>query len=168
MAKLHHALPFAPVSWTLVYSFLLAACALYLLVAWFLRWRRLRQPEFVRIMPEELKAKIDAGEEVAILDLRHALDRLSSPFGIPGAVWLPPEMLHEAAPAELRRRLVVFYCTCPTTSSVLNMARTLRQAGFSRMRPLCGGVEAWKRAGLPVEAITDLSAARSRAATTKG
>ena len=32
------------------------------------------------------------------------------------------------------------------------MANRLRQAGFTRIRPLLGGLEAWVEAGLPVEA----------------
>ncbi len=166
MTTLHQASRFAFFPWTLAYSALLVSSAAYLLGALLLRWRRLRQPEFVRIEPGELKAKLDSGDDVAVIDLRHALDRLASPFGIPGAIWLPPESL-QSVPPELRRRLVVFYCTCPNSASMLHMARGLRQAGIRRMRPLCGGVEAWRRAGFPVEAISDLSASRSRAAAAK-
>ncbi len=32
------------------------------------------------------------------------------------------------------------------------MANKLRQNGFTRIRPLLGGLEAWIEAGLPVEA----------------
>jgi rhodanese-related sulfurtransferase len=161
-ANVHVAPLFASISWTLVYASLLAALAAHLGWQWLTRWRKLRQPTFARMLPEELKSKLDAGENVVVLDLRHPLDRLASPYGIPGAIWLPPQQLDETIPDDLRKRLVVFYCTCPNSASVLNMARTLHDNGIRRIRPLCGGVEAWQRAGFPVEHLNDLSATRTR------
>ena len=40
-------------------------------------------------LPETLKAKLDAGEDVAILDLRSALDVAGTPVVIRGSRWIP-------------------------------------------------------------------------------
>lgn len=64
-----------------------------------------------RITPEELKQKLDAGEPVAIIDLRHPLDFLPHPQLIPGAQRFAPEELplrHLEIP---RDRDIVLYCT---------------------------------------------------------
>jgi hypothetical protein len=50
------------------------------------RQQFLRQLRMARITPEELKEKLDAGEEIAIVDLRHPLDFLPVPYLIPGAI----------------------------------------------------------------------------------
>ncbi len=80
-----------------------------------LKWRQRRQflKSLVadRIQPEELKAKLDAGESVVILDLRHALDSLPDPRTIPGAVRLQPDQLQERYRELPRDAQVFLYCT---------------------------------------------------------
>ncbi len=51
-------------------------------------WRRrrmLKELSAARLEPEELKRRLDAGEEVFIVDLRHPLELLPDPFTLPGA-----------------------------------------------------------------------------------
>jgi hypothetical protein len=70
-----------------------------------------RELWMARITPEELKAKLDSGEPVAIVDLRHPLDFLPYPQVIPGAIRLSPsevEQRHDEIP---RDREVILYCT---------------------------------------------------------
>ena len=75
------------------------------------RWRFIRDLRIARITPEELKRRLDAGEEIVIVDLRHSLDFESEPDVIPGAVHLEPEELEESPAENLRDREVVLYCT---------------------------------------------------------
>jgi hypothetical protein len=63
------------------------------------RRRFLRQLFTARITPEELKAKLDAGEDPLILDVRHALEFQVDPHIIPGAFRLSIEDLER----ELRK-----------------------------------------------------------------
>jgi len=70
-----------------------------------------RELWMARISPEELKAKLDAGEQVTIVDLRHPLDFLPYPQVIPGAIRLSPaevETRHGEIP---RDRDIILYCT---------------------------------------------------------
>jgi rhodanese-related sulfurtransferase len=41
----------------------------------------------------------------------------------------------------------VVYCACPNEASAAIAARHLKRAGFKKIRPLLGGVEAWVGAG---------------------
>ncbi len=92
--------------------FLLLAVALGSFVAWkYVRRRRfliaLRQ---ARITPAELRAKMDAGEDVVVVDLRHLLSVEADPELIPGAKWIDPEKLDEQAAEIPRDREIVLYC----------------------------------------------------------
>lgn len=64
-----------------------------------------------RITINELKAKIDSGEPVTILDVRNPTDYRNSDVRLPGAVRIPVDEL-EARAGELDpAREVVAYCT---------------------------------------------------------
>ncbi len=71
----------------------------------------LRRLRMGRITVDELKALLDEGHDPLIVDLRHPLDVGAAPYGIPGALWMPPEDFldrHEELP---RDREVVLYCS---------------------------------------------------------
>jgi hypothetical protein len=84
--------------------------SIYMLHKYFLRRRFLRQLFVARITPEELKQKLDSGEEVMIIDVRHALDFEADPYLIPGTLRIPSEQL-ESYPEVPKDREVVVYCT---------------------------------------------------------
>jgi membrane protein DedA with SNARE-associated domain len=75
------------------------------------RRRFMRKLSVARISPAELEAKLAAGEEVVVVDLRHPLDFEADPEGVPGALRLTPADV-EARHGEIPRdRDVVLYCT---------------------------------------------------------
>jgi rhodanese-related sulfurtransferase len=75
------------------------------------RQRFLRRIRIARITPEELKAKLDGGEDVMVVDVRHRVEFESEPTIIPGALHLMIEE-REARPQEVPRdRDIVLYCT---------------------------------------------------------
>jgi 3-mercaptopyruvate sulfurtransferase SseA len=55
-------------------------------------------------------------------------------------------------------RDIVFYCTCPNDSGAAYAARKLIDLGYTRVRPLLGGLDAWIAAGYEVELASDTSA----------
>jgi membrane protein DedA with SNARE-associated domain len=83
----------------------------YVLLKMLRRWLFLRRLRIARITPEALKAKLDAGEEVAILDLRTALDVVATPYAVPGSRWIPAEALDEHLAEIPRDRELVLYCS---------------------------------------------------------
>lgn len=64
-----------------------------------------------RITAEELRRRLDAGEEVVILDLRHRLDVEADPCVIPGARVVAPEELERPDREIPLDRDVVVYCS---------------------------------------------------------
>jgi membrane protein DedA with SNARE-associated domain len=71
----------------------------------------LRQVRMARISPEELQARLTAGEAVYIVDLRHDLDVQAEPTMIRGAVHRTPAALEQGQAAIPRDREVVLYCS---------------------------------------------------------
>jgi membrane protein DedA with SNARE-associated domain len=75
------------------------------------RQRFLRELRIGRITPAELKEKIDAGEELVIVDLRHSLDFEADPETIPGAFRMDVKELEEHSDRLPPDREVILYCT---------------------------------------------------------
>jgi rhodanese-related sulfurtransferase len=75
------------------------------------RQKFLRDLRIARITAEELKAKIDAAEEMVIVDLRHSMDFEADPETIPGAFRMDAKELEEKNDRLPRDREVILYCT---------------------------------------------------------
>jgi membrane protein DedA with SNARE-associated domain len=95
--------------WLLV--LLVGGLAAYIVYKFIARQRFMRQLRIGRISAEELKGKIDAGEELVIVDLRHALDFEADPETIPGAFRMDAKELEEKNDRLPRDRDVILYCT---------------------------------------------------------
>ena len=83
----------------------------YVLLKFLRRWLFLRRLRIARISTEDLKQKLDAGEDVAILDLRTALDVAATPYAIPGSRWISAEALDEHLAEIPRDRELILYCS---------------------------------------------------------
>jgi rhodanese-like protein len=97
-------------------GFTVVSVVAVLIGAWLL-WKYVQRHRFIRelrmdrISPEELRRKLEAGEPIAIVDLRHRLDFEADPRTLPGALrFEAPDLAqrHEEIP---RDRDVVLYCT---------------------------------------------------------
>jgi membrane protein DedA with SNARE-associated domain len=95
--------------WLLV--LLLGGFAAYLGWKYLERRRFLHKLYVARITPEELLGMLDGGQDVAIVDLRHSLDRESDPVVIPGAQHLLFEEFEQHHHRIPRDREIVLYCT---------------------------------------------------------
>jgi rhodanese-related sulfurtransferase len=84
---------------------------LYIAYKFIARQRFLRQLRIARISVGELKEKIDAGEEIVIVDLRHSMDFEADPQTIPGAFRMDATELEEKNDRLPRDRDVILYCT---------------------------------------------------------
>jgi hypothetical protein len=87
------------------------AVAAYVLFKYVRRSLFLRRLRIARISPENLRQKLETGEEVIILDLRTALDVAATPYVIPGARRVTTDALDtRVSDIPLDRDLVV-YCS---------------------------------------------------------
>jgi hypothetical protein len=90
---------------------IVAAVVAYLALKYLRRWLFLRRFRVARILPETLKQKLEAGEDVTVIDLRNELDVIAMPFAIPGSRWIAAERLDERLSEIPRDRELVLYCS---------------------------------------------------------
>lgn len=88
-----------------------AALAIWIAVKWVRRQLFLRALRIDRITPEELKAKIDGGESVKIVDLRSSIDFEADPATLPGALRIAAADLDGMKQTLAEAGEVVLYCT---------------------------------------------------------
>jgi membrane protein DedA with SNARE-associated domain len=91
-------------------AFVFGGLAAYILWKYIQRRRFLRHLRVVRITPEELKRKFDAGEQVMVVDVRHPFEFAAEPQTIPGAFYFPLEDLDKEHSKIPRDEDVVLYC----------------------------------------------------------
>ena len=134
---------------------ILIALALTGYIAYKLEQRRrfLKALSIKRMTPEELKTKIDANENILIVDTRNRLDRNTDPVRIPGAFHILPEHVEFQRQDIDFNREIVIYCTCPNEATSARVAVKLRRMGLTRVRPLQGGLEVWRERNLPLERL---------------
>jgi membrane protein DedA with SNARE-associated domain/rhodanese-related sulfurtransferase len=134
------------------------ALAIVLVAAWLgrkyiQRQNFLKTLQIARITPEQLKQKLDAHEDIVIVDLRHKLDYEQDGSRIPGALHLLPQEVQKKHREFPRNRDVVLYCTCPNEAMSAQVAIMLQRRGIVRARPLEGGLQAWRDKGFPLDSI---------------
>lgn len=132
---------------------IVAALAGYLLVKYGRRHLSLRKLRPVRVSPEALKGWLDAGKDVAIIDLRTLPEVTATPYAIPGSRWLAANPIDEREVVFLRSRDVVLYCASPDDATSARVALELTRSGITRVRPLQGGLGGWMALNFPVSAV---------------
>jgi rhodanese-related sulfurtransferase len=94
---------------------------------------------------------VQAGAAPVIIDVRSTTARALEPRWIPGALNISLSEVGHHLKALPRDREIILYCTCPSEASAARVAKILMNHGFSRVRPLHGGLEAWLAAGYAVQ-----------------
>jgi rhodanese-related sulfurtransferase len=106
-----------------------------------------------RISPEEVNARVLAGEPVVFVDARNPHAWGESDRKIPGALRIKADDIPQHLRKIARDATVVAYCTCPNEESSTRAAQSLRDHGY-RAFALRGGLDAWAAAEYPMEAKT--------------
>lgn len=136
----------------------MAALAVTALVIW-VAFRYARRALLIaslrrsRISVDELSTLLARDPGALIVDVRSASSRRDDPYVIPGSRLFD----FSSADAQLatlpRNTSVIIYCSCPNEVSAAKVAERLTKLGFSNVRPLTGGLDAWRDSGRDVEAI---------------
>jgi rhodanese-related sulfurtransferase len=85
---------------------------------------------------------------------------------IPGAIPARPEDMGALVITFSHDLEIIVYCACPNEASAAIAATHLKQAGFKKIRPLLGGIDAWVQAGQPLDRErSSASTAQSNART---
>ena len=122
---------------------ILALLALYIAWRWIERQRLLRFVRNHRISVEELHSLVSSGNAPVIVDVRSHIARQKDRRRIPGALEAELAEVRQLLADVARDREIVCYCNCPNEASAAHAVRQLREVGFSRVRPLVGGLDAW-------------------------
>jgi rhodanese-related sulfurtransferase len=130
-------------------AMLLFAVALFVACKWWQRHRFLREIRMSRISSDELRAELQSVPGLMLIDVRSAESRARSGW-IPGSI-----NVRDLSELEIDRdSAIVVYCDCPNDASAAVVARKLKTLGFKHVRPLAGGIGAWRAQGFPVEQFT--------------
>ncbi|WNC93599.1 VTT domain-containing protein [Paraburkholderia sp. FT54] len=149
--QLHMLLDFVKARGGTVVDVLLATALVYL--AFRLQQRRRARRRFA----DAAAARAAAGgwRRIAppkVLDARPQAPSLEAPRRIPGALALDPNS-QEQIDGALRTYDMVIYCICPDSATAVEITQRMRHNGYTRIRALRGGLDAWQRRGFPVEPL---------------
>src|SRR6266702_3873959 len=123
----------------------------YIALKWWERRRFYKLLRIARIGVDELRALIKGDKRPVVVDVRSSSARDLDPRFIPGALAMDVadvERRLDQLPAD---REIIFYCTCPNEASAAQVAKKLLGLGYTRVRPLQGGLDAWIAAGYEIE-----------------
>ena len=106
------------------------------------------------VKAQEVKSRMDAGEEIIVIDVRTAGEFTGNLGHIEGALNLDASAL-SAKLSELADQLEPYkndpiVVTCRTDNRSPGAARVLFQKGFKNLAIMGGGMSGWNRAGFPV------------------
>lgn len=130
-------------------SALAAFCGLvagYIGFKWWERRRFFAQVDVERVSVEELRRLMNSPEPPVIVDLRSALACRQDPRSIPGAISMRLEEIPLRLAALPVGREIVLYCACPHEATAAFGAKKLMALGYTRVRALRGGLDAWEAA----------------------
>jgi membrane protein DedA with SNARE-associated domain/rhodanese-related sulfurtransferase len=133
------------VSWVVVG--LILGYLMWQLWGW-VKERALRSVPFAG--PTEAAHALTTGACVYDVRSHGYLDR--NAMRIRGSRRLDPHSLNQPHEELPRGGLVLVYCTCVREATSVRVARELEKSGV-RVAVIRGGLRAWKRAGLPIEAV---------------
>lgn len=133
------------------YGMFMIAVALAAFVAnkWWQRRRFRKSLEMARISVDELNTMLEEGNAPTIIDVRSPLSQQDG--RIPGAVTISNQEIQTFVFDGPVEGEVVVYCACPNEASAAMVARQLMRRGYTRVRPLTGGIDAWRAAGYAID-----------------
>ncbi len=124
---------------------------LYIGYKYYQRRRLLKELRMARITVDELHQQLESGENPIILDLRSAAELERDPSLIRGARHMTMDELKLRQQEIPRDRDIILYCSCPNEVTSARMALVLHRNGIPRVRPLLGGIDAWRERNYPTE-----------------
>ncbi|CAB3729523.1 VTT domain-containing protein [Paraburkholderia rhynchosiae] len=149
--QLHMLFEFVRARGGTVIDLLIGAALLYLAYR-LMQQRRARRQQALAESADATQASSRATRRKAppkVLDARPQGAALDSAPLIPGALALDPHS-PEQIDFALRAYDMVIYCVCPDSATAAEISVRMRNYGYTRIRSLRGGLEAWQRRGFPV------------------
>lgn len=130
---------------------LLTLFAGYVAIKWIRRRHFYNQLRTARISASELRDLIERGDVVTVVDVRSPSIQQMDPRFIPGALVMDIHAVENHLHDLPSTHDIIFYCSCPNDASAAFVARKLIDRGYTKVRPLHGGLNAWIEAGHAIE-----------------
>ena len=128
----------------------IAGFAVWIVVKWWRRRLFVKQLRMDRVSVDELKQLLNENKVQALVDVRSALTQAAT-GRIPGALAIDMQKLEASFKGVPTEGEVILYCACPNEATAVKVAQRLKKVGYTRIRPLLGGIDAWIEAGHEVE-----------------
>jgi membrane protein DedA with SNARE-associated domain/rhodanese-related sulfurtransferase len=125
------------------------AFAFYLARKWWQRYTFLKDLRMARITVEELDQLLKQENPPTVIDVRSELAQQQG--RIPGAMVLSDDDISALVINTELNSEVIIYCACPNEASAARLAKKLMERGYTRVRPLTGGIDAWVAAGFALD-----------------
>lgn len=132
---------------------LVAALCAYVAFKWWERQRLYKTLRVARITVDELRQLMGGARKPVIVDLRKTIAG-EERHSIPGSIVMDLAEVREGHSRLPLDNDIVFFCDCPNEASAAAAAKALMDLGYTRVRPLLGGLEAWGAAGYELERVT--------------
>jgi membrane protein DedA with SNARE-associated domain/rhodanese-related sulfurtransferase len=120
-------------------------------------WKLIRMARMIKLLaplkitPEQLKARLDSGESIAVVDLLRFEDDPQGVAVIPGAVRLDPLQIRRKREIHMPSALdLVLYCGSKNSFASARVAAAMRKQGIQHIYVLDGGLAAWKALQFPL------------------
>jgi len=144
--------------WTII-DVLFAIALCYLTFRFFQRWRLQRPLSLAPVSNDQLDAMMRPDRPPVVLDARPVAMKSRTPAPIPGALPLDVES-PATVDAALLARDVVVYCICADGVTAKALTQQMRSKGFTQIRALRGGLDAWERRGYIVDPLPEKNGGR--------
>ena len=135
-------------------------------LVWCLAWAGEKE-EFRFISPQELKTKVDAGEQFLLINALSPIE--FKEMAIKGSVNIPSSRVkagNPLLPAD-KGGLLVFYCKGPKCNKSRVAAAHAQKLGYTNIMVYNEGLPAWVKAGYPVEKAVEYPKVRPASLTPK-
>lgn len=129
---------------------IVAAFVVWIVIKWGRRYLFIKQLRMDRVSVDELKQLLNDNKVQALVDVRSALTQAAT-GRIPGALAIDMQKLEDSFKGVPPEGEVILYCACPNEATAVKVAQRLKKVGYTRIRPLLGGIDAWIEAGHEVE-----------------
>lgn len=167
--QLHMLFEFVRAQGGTVIDLLMGAALLYLAYRLFLQRRARRQSALADggAQPQASSRAAARKPTPKVLDARPPGAAPDAASPIPGAFALDPHS-PEQIDFALRAYDMVIYCVCPDSATAAEISVRMRNYGYTRIRALRGGLDAWQRRGFPVGLLLADEPGASRPAQSVG